>query len=338
MKQLILSTLVFVSSSIYGQEIIYQNNFESIAGFQLNTQDLDANIDAQNSWVINDVFLGGSGSFTCSDMKVQFDVPAASQQPTGITNNPTSKYLHVTPKIAIDEGGTLPAASYVSYDGVCVLGNESSFAKMTSDFSTTGFENIEIDMWWMCGGSESYYGEVYYSLDEGRSWEILYCPATGTTSWNGVSAWEKVQIKEDQLTDQPSVRLGFRFVTGVEPDGTSDPGFAVDDITVSGYKIEADLVEDPIEESSNVLSFDSDAIGEEIIVYPNPTHGELFLDIPAAFDNIDVTIRNMEGKITHQQRYNGAGKVDLFIEGESGIYLIEMRAGERSQVYKVIKQ
>ena len=347
MRTLFLLSMLFSVSLTFGQdievitipELIYRNDFETDTGFELNTEDIDGQVGTQNIWVINDVYKGGSGVFTCSEMEVTFDVPAAKQQPAEITNNPTSRYLHITPQIAMKEGGTLPAASFVVYDGICMQGNESSFAKMTADFSTYNMERIEIDMWWMCGGSEDYYGEVYFSTDQGITWEPLICPRTGTTSWYGISTWMPAQLRDEKLSNQETVRLGFRFITGTTPDGTMDPGFAIDDITVTGYEMDEEIVEEPIEEdpAENTLYFD-ESIGDEITVYPNPTKGELFLQVPAAFDKVNVILRNVEGKIMHQQLYDGAGNVELFIEGERGIYLVEVQAGNRSQVYKVIKQ
>src|SRR5690606_35067622 len=147
MKKIVFLFAVFVNGFCFGQIVLYQNNFEETSGFSLNTTDMGGSTFAENPWVINNVYTGGTGSFFCTSLRseLSFTLPAAAQQPFGISNNPMSFYLHVTPKIALDAGGMLPAATYVTGDGISIVGRESTFASMSTDFSTEDFDSVSVD-------------------------------------------------------------------------------------------------------------------------------------------------------------------------------------------------
>ncbi len=236
MRSLLL-TMLCISSWTFGQTTLYTNDFEGASGFDINTTDMGgAPSGADNPWIINDIYLGGSGTFMCQTFSFPFTVPPAPQQPAGITNNPTSTYLHVSPQIAIDGGGNLPCASYIAPDGFCIFGGASTFTRMSSDISTIGYDSVEVDLWWMCGGSTLSFGEAYYSIDGGSSWTPINCPTTGTTQWITQTNWVNDFISDPAWANQSTLRFGFRFVTGTTAAAQElDPGFAVDDIEIIGH-------------------------------------------------------------------------------------------------------
>lgn len=224
---------------VFAQTTLYSENFETGgASIAINTSDLGGVAVGTNPWIINNVYAGGSGSFTCAGfpISVPFTVPAAPQQPAGITNNPTSFHLHITPEIAITAGGTLPAASYVVSDGLCIVGASSNFAKMTSNINTTGYDSVVFDHWWACGGSSAYYGELYYSINGGSTWVLVTNPNSGTTSWYDQTTWKNEKLSMPIWENQTMLRFGFRFISGAAGVGAElDPGYTIDDIEIIGY-------------------------------------------------------------------------------------------------------
>lgn len=238
---LLLFTVVMISTLSHSQTIIYSQDFESGgAGITMNTTDLAGTAAGYNPWVLNNIYAGGSGNFFCVpfSLTLPFSVPAAPTQPAGITNNPTSTCLHVTPEIALLAGGTLPVASYVVADGLCITGAHSTFTRMSSDVSTVGHDSVTLDLWWMCGGSTAYYGEVYYSTNGGGAWTAVNNPISGTNQWIGQTTWVNSIFTNANWDGQPTLRFGFRFVSSATGSGSDlDPGFAVDDIVVTGYDI-----------------------------------------------------------------------------------------------------
>lgn len=237
MKSLLLTLVLAISALASAQTTLYSNDFEGTPGFTLNSTDMGATAAGDNPWIINNIYTGGSGSFYCPALgfNFPFTVPAAPNQPAGITNNPTSTYLHVTPQIAIDGGGTLPAASYVAADGFCIFGGQTTFTKMSNDISTVGYSSVDLDFWWACGGSAGYYGQVYYSTDGGSSWTAVTCPTTGTTNWSGVLNWTNTTLNDPAWAEQSTLRFAFSFYSSTTSTGNeADPGFAIDDINIIG--------------------------------------------------------------------------------------------------------
>ena len=241
-KQLLFSTLcvVLFQYSAQGQTLLFNENFNTGAttNFSLNTTDMSSTASGENPWIINNVYAGGSSTFMCFGYPIPFTVPAAPQQPAGITGGPTSHHLHITPQIAINAGGTVPAASYVAADGFCIFGGQNTFSRMTVDVNTVGQDSVEFDYWWACGGSSLYFGELYYSTNGGTTWTIVNNPATSNNKWLGQTTWTNTKLSDPAWAGQATLRFGFRFVTGTTTTGSElDPGYAVDDIKINGYML-----------------------------------------------------------------------------------------------------
>lgn len=220
----------------FSQTILHTETFESSPAFTLNSTDQGGSPSGENPWIINNVYAGGTGSFMCFGFPLPFTVPACANQPAGITNNPNSTYLHISPQIAISSGGTIPAASFVVADGLCIFGGQSTFAKMSNDISTVGYDSVTFDLWWMCGGSSAYYGELFYSTNGGSAWTQVNNPENGTSQWKDETTWIASELWNANWDNQAQLRFGFRFVSGATSAGSElDPGFAIDDITITGY-------------------------------------------------------------------------------------------------------
>lgn len=237
LRSVILLLIIFALNG-RSQTVLHSEDFESGSpGILLNTLDLGGILTGENPWVVNDIYLGGLDVIPCVPPLALF-VPPTPLQPPGITNFPNSTYLHVTPQTALNIGGLLPAASYVTADGLCILGGASTFSGMSSDISTIGHDSVTFDLWWMCGGSTLYYGEVYYSTDGGTAWNPVVNPLNGTTQWINQTTWVNTIVSDPNWDNQATLRFGFRFVSGSTTTGSeTDPGFAIDDIAITGYDV-----------------------------------------------------------------------------------------------------
>lgn len=244
MRKLLLSAAVLAASFVQAQTSLYSNNFEGAPGFNLNTTTQGGSTSGDNPWIINNVYAGGSGTFFCPALgfNFPFTVPTAPSQPAGISPS-NSYYMHVTPQIAIDAGGTLPAASYIAADGFCIFGGASTFTEMTGDISTVGYSTVELDMWWACGGSTANYGQLFYSTNGGANWTAVNCPVTATNQWRAQTTWTNTVLSNPAWANQGTLRFGFQFVTGSSATGSElDPGFAIDDIEIFGSNPSANTV------------------------------------------------------------------------------------------------
>ena len=225
MKKLLLSfTCLSMSAFAIAQTTIYQENFESGNSFTLNTPDLGG-ASTYNTWLVNNTYTGGSGTLVCMGFPFTFTVPNTPSQPGGITGAPSSTYMHISAQAAVSSG--VNCASYIPSDGGTCVSDETNFAKLTSPISTSGYTGVSIDFWWMCAGSTTGFGELYYSLDNGVTWTLKQ------TNFNNVTTWSQTSISDPAWDNQSSLLFGFRFVNNTSSNA-ADPSFSIDEILVTG--------------------------------------------------------------------------------------------------------
>lgn len=223
MKKLLLFVSMAFAANGFAQTTIYQENFETGNSFTMNSSDLGGS-STYNTWLKNNTYAGGSGTFVCLGFPFAFTVNNTPSQPSGITGFPSSSYMHIAAQSAISSG--INCASYIPADGTCAL-NESNFAKMTSAISTVGFINVNFDFWWMCAGSSTAFGELYYSLDGGTTWTLKQ------SNFNNTTNWAQTVITDPLWSNQASLKFAFRF-SNTTASTAADPPFCVDQIVVSG--------------------------------------------------------------------------------------------------------
>jgi hypothetical protein len=218
---ILLSTL---SSLAFSQTVLYSENFNSEFGsFFVNTPDVNSTLGGYNQWLVNSVYAGGSFVESC----VGFDVsiPNTSNQPAAITGSPQSGYMHISSTDAVNSG--VSCTSFQASDGglLCNL-DENYFAKMSQDVSTLGQTGVSFSFYWLCSGSVSNYGEVYYSLNGGLTWSLQ------TGSYYNSPNWTLATLTNPQWDNQPQIRFGFRFVNQ-QSFSAADPAFAVDELRIT---------------------------------------------------------------------------------------------------------
>ena len=153
-------------------QILFQEDFEGSPQFQLNTTDANSTVNVSNTWLVNNVYAGGSGLADCSGFSIDFTIPSTAGQPAGI-NAPNGAYLHTASLVAVQNG--ILNCSFGAADGFCTQADDA-FARMSVDVSTVGQSDVSLKFWWLCNGGNQNYGEVYYSLDGGGSWTQLTTP------------------------------------------------------------------------------------------------------------------------------------------------------------------
>lgn len=232
MRQFIQAVLVGVlaATPAFAEDLFIENFSAGAAttSFVLNTADVGsvAGTAGSNYWLINNSYAGGSGSLVCLGFPFSFTVAPTAAQPGEVSGAPNSAYLHIVSSAATASG--ISNASYVASDGFCFF-DSWHFARMSADISTVGRTATALDFWWLCGGSDTASGQVYYSLDSGASWTLVTTPVT---HYSFSSIWQHAVLSLPEWDNQPTLRFGFRFRN--ETASTSaDPGFGVDDVRVS---------------------------------------------------------------------------------------------------------
>ncbi len=78
---------------------------------------------------------------------------------------------------------------------------------------------------------------------------------------------------------------------------------------------------------------------DNVTIYPNPTEGDITIELANSYDIVDVTVTNIIGQQIASSTLESTNKLNLSIDGESGIYFVTMRTSEgNSKTIKVIKK
>jgi len=73
------------------------------------------------------------------------------------------------------------------------------------------------------------------------------------------------------------------------------------------------------------------------LVYPNPTVGDFSIDLRAIYNNVKLTLTDINGRIIQFRNTLNGRFFDLEIDTSSGIYLLVVESGKNRAVIKIIK-
>ncbi|MEQ8909816.1 MAG: T9SS type A sorting domain-containing protein [Vicingaceae bacterium] len=93
----------------------------------------------------------------------------------------------------------------------------------------------------------------------------------------------------------------------------------------------------PCQQITSIASRDLEV--EEIRTYPNPSQGELNLQLPSP-ESIEIKVRNIQGSLLQSSTYSKKQNIQLSLPSETGVYFLEIiyqNSGKRSFT-KVVKQ
>ena len=82
-----------------------------------------------------------------------------------------------------------------------------------------------------------------------------------------------------------------------------------------------------------MTGLEEDGLGSNPTVYPNPFKEQLIVETKGAFH---FQLLDNAGRILEER--NGNDKIELAGNHPKGIYLLKMQQGEKSQVFKVVKE
>ncbi|MFB6257912.1 MAG: T9SS type A sorting domain-containing protein, partial [Flavobacteriales bacterium] len=128
---------------------------------------------------------------------------------------------------------------------------------------------------------------------------------------------------------------------------TSDGGFAVagesksSDGDVGGNNGKRDFWVLKIDDTTSVSGLKKKKGQRDIAIeiQPNPTSGQLLIDLRKRSEEVRISIRDLTGRPIKRQRVVNAGSFRTSIEGEAGIYFVQLRTQDgRQEVYKVVKE
>lgn len=224
MKKLLFIFMLCISSAHLLQaqtQVLFTDDFiNGNINFTLNSGGPGSN-SGGNQWIVNTTYSGAP--------TYQNTYPEDSTYSGTIAGAPYSQYLHVHDQPS--------GIANTNYDP----GNTSDqFAFMTNGICTMGMDSVHFSFFYLCQGSPTAHGEVYYSINNGPWIQ------TGQSQYDNKYKWQFEDITDPAFANVNDIRFGFRWqnTPGASPDSVS---FAIDDIIVVGeYNNVVDIVVDSV--------------------------------------------------------------------------------------------
>ena len=145
-------------------------------------------------------------------------------------------------------------------------------------------------------------------------------------SWSG-SAWTQkgADIDGEAANDQSGYSVSMPETNTVAIGAPSNGGTAVNAGLVRVYSLgNAGILEN--------------TFGNALKSFPNPTHGEMNIELGANYNDVSVIVRNATGQEVMRKSYSSANSLKLNIPGEAGIYMVEVTAQDKKAMLKVVKK
>lgn len=167
-----------------------------------------------NKWVINNEY-NGNGKFPNTPTQT------ITQGNIGTIGTPDGKYMHIystvdTPPANTNFNPGKASDSWVEIDAGCTL----------------GYSSVILAFFWVSGGSDDAYGEIFYSADNSPIWNL--CTSTdGIIQYNYNHTWQYTVIKNPDFIKHFNLRFAFHWQNAAASSNDSI-GFALDDIFVVG--------------------------------------------------------------------------------------------------------
>jgi hypothetical protein len=80
------------------------------------------------------------------------------------------------------------------------------------------------------------------------------------------------------------------------------------------------------------------SFGAGLIVYPNPTNGNFSIDLGAIYENSQILITDIAGKVIDSRILTQTQLLNLSIEEPAGIYIVSVQSGDKRAIVRLIKK
>ncbi|MBT6029421.1 MAG: T9SS type A sorting domain-containing protein [Crocinitomicaceae bacterium] len=80
------------------------------------------------------------------------------------------------------------------------------------------------------------------------------------------------------------------------------------------------------------------SFGDDLLIYPNPTDGNLSIDLGMTHESASLRVTDLNGKLMQSNSYNNSQMLDLKLEGPAGVYLLTVESGENKAVIRLLKE
>jgi len=87
------------------------------------------------------------------------------------------------------------------------------------------------------------------------------------------------------------------------------------------------------------VGIDENTLDTEISIFPNPTADKVAIDLGRNYTQVTIKVRSVTGQLISVSNYKTVSKLSLSIEGESGVYFLEIETDDgKMTTVKVLKE
>ncbi len=90
--------------------------------------------------------------------------------------------------------------------------------------------------------------------------------------------------------------------------------------------------------SVTVLGLPENSFGDQLTVYPNPTAGNVHVDLGAVYQSAEVTITDLSGRVIYSDKYKHAQKIEMKLKEPAGTYLMTITADDKKAVLYLVRE
>ena len=80
------------------------------------------------------------------------------------------------------------------------------------------------------------------------------------------------------------------------------------------------------------------SFGNNLLVYPNPTSGNFSVDLGAAYENSQITIIDISGKLIDSKTITQSQTLNFSLKEPAGIYIVSIQAEDKKAVIRLVKK
>ncbi|MEX0598912.1 MAG: T9SS type A sorting domain-containing protein, partial [Candidatus Paceibacterota bacterium] len=77
---------------------------------------------------------------------------------------------------------------------------------------------------------------------------------------------------------------------------------------------------------------------DRLVVYPNPSNGNFYIDLGAIYQNAKISITDISGKLIDSKTIVQSQIVNLSIEEPTGVYFLLVQVDNKKAVIRLVKQ
>lgn len=152
-----------------------------------------------------------------------------------------------------------------------------------------------------------------------------------TTSVSGITISSNNASATYQWLDCDNNNIVIAGETGQSFTATANGNYAVE-LTENGCVDTSACV------AITTVGILENTFGENLLIYPNPTSSDFSIDLGASFENAQVIITDVSGKLINSKSITQSQILNLSIHEPRGIYIVSVQAGDKKAVIRLIKQ